>query len=69
VVITYQLSQTAPIASTANSGNGGNGTNAGASGVVKIAYPGVKATGRGGTITGGSGYIYHTFTQPGTYTG
>jgi hypothetical protein len=69
VVITYQLSQTAPIGSTANSGNGGNGTNAGGSGVVKVAYPGIKPIGSGGTITSVCGYIYHTFTAPGTYTG
>ena len=54
-------------------GSGGSGTNingngAGNAGVVKIRYTSDVPLASGGTITSGSGYIFHTFEGPGTYT-
>jgi hypothetical protein len=65
----------------ANSGNGGGAaTNPGniyipgsiqcngASGIVKLRYPGSTPLATGGTITTTGGYTYHTFTSSGTLT-
>jgi hypothetical protein len=60
----------------ANTGNGGGaGNNSiyipdstqcnGASGIVKLRYPGSKVLASGGTITSSGGYTYHTFTSSG----
>jgi hypothetical protein len=37
----------------------------GASGIVKLRYPGSKVLASGGTITSSGGYTYHTFTSSG----
>lgn len=67
-----------PTSGSANTGGGGGGApdlNAspagnwsGGSGVVKLRYFATASLATGGTITSGSGYIYHTFTGSGTLT-